>query len=61
MKEPEVNGPCWLEYRWIGIELACQDEDNLALPYPIKIARHKESIYEECPASFGDPYQGFED
>ena len=50
-----------LEYRHIGIDIACYDDDNAALPYPIKIARHKDSIYECCPPSYSDPYQGFEE
>ena len=32
----ESNMP-WYEWRSIGIDLACYDEDNAALPYPIKI------------------------
>lgn len=46
------------EYRGIGITIACYDEDNAALPYPIKIAANPASVYEECPPSLGDPYQG---
>lgn len=49
-----------IEYRSIGIEIACYDEDNAALPYPIKIAKRKTSIYEKCPPSIGDPDQGFD-
>ena len=48
---------CW-EYRYIGIFLACYDEDNERLPYPIKIAKYRDSVYEECPPSMGDPKQG---
>lgn len=55
------NGYYFAEYRSIGIDIACYDDDNAALQYPIKIARHKVSVYEECPPSLSDPYQGFED
>lgn len=48
----------YMEYRWIGIELACYDEDNAALPFPIKIAKYKDSVYEACKPSKGDPDQG---
>ena len=47
-----------VEYRYIGIILACEDEDNAALPFPIKVCR-EDCIYEEVPtASIGDPLQG---
>lgn len=49
-----------IEYRSIGIFLAGNDKDNAMLPYPIKIAKNKDSVYEECPPSLGDPYQGFD-
>ena len=44
------------EYRWIGIWLSSYD--NEWLKYPIKIARNKRSVYEECHASEHDPKQG---
>ena len=56
----ESTGRKYVEYRDIGIAIACYDADNAALPYPIKIARHKESVYENCPPSDSDPYQGFD-
>ena len=49
-----------IEYRSIGITIACYNEDNAALPYPIKIAKDPRSIYEDCPPSLSDPYQGFD-
>lgn len=49
-------GPDWK--REIGIDIACYDEQNAALPYPIKIAGSKSSVYEDCPPSNNDPNQG---
>ena len=49
----------YLEYRSIGIDISCYDEDNASLLYPIKIAKHENSVYEDCPASYRDPGQGF--
>lgn len=51
-----VFGPEW---RFIGIEIACYDEDNAVLPYPIKITHNANAIYEECEPSLGDPNQGW--
>lgn len=47
------------ELRWLGIIMACYDEDNFALEYPIKITS-KEMDYEEVFASETDPNQGWE-
>lgn len=49
------------EWRWIGIELACYDEDNESLPYPIKITHDFNAVYEDCEPSKGDPHQGWEE
>ena len=46
-----------IEYRTIGIEIACYDEDNSALLYPIKITK-KPASYDEVPFSYADPGQG---
>lgn len=48
------------ELRWLGIMMACYDEDNFALKYPIKITE-KEMEYETAYASESDPNQGWED
>lgn len=47
------------ELRWLGIMMACYDEDNFALEYPIKITT-KEMEYEEVEASKNDSNQGWE-
>lgn len=47
------------EARWLGIIMACYDEDNFALEYPIKITS-KEMDYENTSASKSDPNQGWE-
>ena len=47
------------ELRWLGIVMACYDEDNFALEYPIKITS-KEMEYENVSASESDPDQGWE-
>ena len=46
--------------REIGIDIACYDEQNAALKYPIKITHDKYAIYEECEPSLSDPNQGWE-
>ena len=43
--------------REIGIYLACYDEDNASLDYPIKIAS-KPVAYDAVPPSLSDPLQG---
>lgn len=48
------------EWRTIGIELACYDEDNASLKYPIKITHDPDAVYEESAPSLSDPNQGWE-
>lgn len=45
--------------RELGICIACYDEDNASLKYPIKITHDSNAIYEECDISLGDPNQGW--
>lgn len=47
------------ELRCLGIIMACYDEDNFALEYPIKITS-REMEYEDGNPSLGDPNQGWE-
>ena len=51
--------PITCELRWLGIAMACYDEDNFALEYPIKITT-KEIEYENVKPSESDPNQGWE-
>lgn len=44
--------------REIGIDIACYDDQNSSLPYPIKISHDGTAVYEECRASLSDPDQG---
>lgn len=49
-----------LEKRHVGITLACYDEDNARLRYPIKITHDVDAVYEWCSPSETDPNQGWE-
>lgn len=44
--------------RHIGIFMACYDEDNFRLPYPIKITE-KPTDYHNAEPSKSDPFQGW--
>ena len=46
--------------RTIGIVIACHDEDNASLRYPIKITHDPNAVYEWCAPSKSDPNQGWE-
>ena len=45
--------------RIIGIDIACYDEQNKSIPYPIKITT-KEMNYDSVEPSMSDPNQGWE-
>ena len=47
--------------RTVGIVLACYDEDNASLRYPIKITHDPTAVYEWCAPSKSDPNQGWAD
>jgi len=47
------------EKRYIGIILACYDEDNMRLKFPIKITHDPNAVYEKCMPSKSDPNQGW--
>lgn len=55
-----ADGYKFFDYRYIGIALSCYDDQNAALPYPIKIASTGFGmLYEQLPPSKLDPDQGF--
>lgn len=45
--------------RYVGIEIACYDEQNAALRFPIKITHDPDAVYEDCRPSPNDPNQGW--
>lgn len=45
--------------RHIGIDIACYNEQNAALRYPIKITHDPDAVYEDCVYSHNDPNQGW--
>ena len=47
------------ELRWLGIVMACYDEDNASLKYPVKITT-KVMEYDDVKPSPRDPKQGWE-
>jgi len=48
-----------LKKRTLGIAIACYDEDNAFLRYPIKITHDPNATYEHCNPSLSDPDQGW--
>ena len=51
--------PGFCEWRGVGIDVACYDDDAFSLPYPIKITHDPSAVYEECGPSTSDPDQGW--
>lgn len=45
--------------RDVGISIACYDEDNARIKYPIKITHDENAVYEDCQPSLSDPNQGW--
>lgn len=55
----DIEKACSIEYRFIGIDIACYDIQNECLPYPIKICSNRRSgAYKDLPYSQRDPDQG---
>ena len=48
-----------MDKRDIGISIACYDEDNERIKYPIKITYNPDAIYEDCKPSKSDINQGY--
>ena len=57
--KPELCNGNDEEDRHIGIDIACYDEQNARLRYPIKITHDPEAVYENCEPSPSDPDQGW--
>lgn len=56
------NGePISVPLRHLGIVMACYDEDNFSLEFPIKITYRANMSYEDCKPSPSDPNQGWGD
>lgn len=60
VEKTKEKGNRFFEWRYIGIALSCYDEDNEALPYPIKITYDETAKYEWNAPSDSDPNQGWE-
>ena len=59
LKNYHEGKPITCELRWLGIIMACYDEDNFALEYPIKITSEPMD-YKDASPSKNDPDQGWE-
>lgn len=57
-KNPDGSIKSDKQIRQYGIDIACYDEQNFALKYPIKITSCR-MPYEKVEASLGDPNQGW--
>ena len=51
------------KYRTIGIDIACLDDQNNVLPFPIKVCKERPApgAYNRLPISWKDPNQGWRD
>ena len=49
-----------VEWRTVGISMACYDVDNARLLYPIKMTLDPAAVYEDVGWSLSDPWQGCE-
>lgn len=54
----QATGMRYVEWRYIGIDIACYDEQNEKLCFPIKITKACKHSYDVLPASMGDSNQG---
>lgn len=58
LKANQIVYECF-EYRDIGIVIACNDEDNASLPFPIKICQYKKNaVFNNLNPSLSDEGQG---
>lgn len=55
----QAIGKDYFDYRLIGIDIACYDEDNEKLPYSIKVTYSDATCYEWENPSPSDPNQGW--
>lgn len=54
----QTTGQTFVEWRYIGIEIACYNEQNAKLRFPIKVTKTCKCGYDMLPASMSDVTQG---